>query len=65
MQELVEINSETLKADRVEKARIALIWTDIGNYHAARSLAASRIAYFDVETIEILRQFRIQRISCG
>jgi glycosyltransferase involved in cell wall biosynthesis len=46
--------SETREASGAQSARVALIWTDIGNYHAARSFAASKIARFDVETIEIL-----------
>ena len=38
------------------QARVALIWTDIGNYHAARSLAINALTSLTVETIEILSQ---------
>ncbi len=47
------------------RARCALIWSDIGPYHAARSRAAFELTPFVVETIEILGRAGFEEFRAG
>jgi glycosyltransferase involved in cell wall biosynthesis len=51
--------------EKGREPRISLIWPDIGNYHAARSWAVTKLTPFAVDTIEILGQSSYEEFRAG